>query len=150
MLLAQIVRSGLLIDKLRKAVPVLFRCPKIRKAKPACFTFSRSDVNGVQRAILGSRSLVLPSVAEHHCVSTDTLRFSNFLPKSQKHSRLCAICQPPGCEALFGFNIIYFDAGIPLILMRCLINVIAGCRSDHKHCANDCRAPDCLTAEDRN
>ena len=68
MLLAQIVRSGLLIDKLRKAVPVLFRCPKIRKAKPACFTFSRSDVNGVQRAILGSRSLVLPSVAEHHCV----------------------------------------------------------------------------------
>ena len=54
MLLAQIVRSGLLIDKLRKAVPVLFRCPKIRKAKPACFTFSRSDVNGVQRAILGS------------------------------------------------------------------------------------------------
>ena len=32
MLLAQIVRSGLLIDKLRKAVPVLFRCPKIRKA----------------------------------------------------------------------------------------------------------------------
>ena len=58
MLLAQIVRSGLLIDKLRKAVPVLFRCPKIRKAKPACFTFSRSDVNGVQRAILGSRSLV--------------------------------------------------------------------------------------------
>ena len=95
MLLAQIVRSGLLIDKLRKAVPVLFRCPKIRKAFSALRNLS---------------------------------------------------C----CEALFGFNIIYFDAGITLILMRRLINVIAGCRSDHKHCANDCRAPDCLTAEDRN
>ena len=98
MLLAQIVRSGLLIDKLRKAVPVLFRCPKIRKAKPACFTFSRSDVNGVQRAILGSRSLVLPSVAEHHCVLPGSLRFTNFLPKSQKQSRLCAICQSLCCE----------------------------------------------------
>ena len=29
--------------------------------------------------------LVLPSVAEHHCVPTDTLRFSNFLPKSQNY-----------------------------------------------------------------
>ena len=100
MLLAQIVRSGLLIDKLRKAVPVLFRCPKIRKAKPACFTFSRSDVNGVQRAILGSRSLVLPSVAEHHCVSTDTQSQSDhyqieidFLIFSQSHKSILGFAQ---------------------------------------------------------
>ncbi len=106
MLLGQIVHSGLLIDKLRKAVSVLFRCPKIRKSKPACFTFSRSDVNGSNESSVTRCCLVLPSVAEHHCGWTDRLRFSNFLPKSQKHSRLCTICQPLGCEALFDFNII--------------------------------------------
>lgn len=41
-------------------------------------------------------------------------------------------------------------SGLLIDKLRRLINVIAGCRSDHKHCANDCRAPDCLTAEDRN
>ena len=71
-----------LIDKLHKAVPVLFRCTEIRKSKSAWFTFSQRNVTGVQRAVHGSWSLVLPSVAEHHCVLPGKLRFSNFLPKS--------------------------------------------------------------------
>ena len=34
----------ILTDKLHKAVPVLFRCTKIRKYKSACFKCSWSDV----------------------------------------------------------------------------------------------------------
>ena len=46
--------------------------------------------------------LVLPSVAEHHCVLTGIPRFSNFLPKSQNQLRLCARCQPSGYEHHLG------------------------------------------------
>ena len=84
---------------------ILWLWEKIRKSKCVWVRFSRSDVTGVQRAIRGSWSLVLPSVAEHHCVSTDTLRFSNFLPKSQNQLRLCARCQPPGYETPFGWAV---------------------------------------------
>ena len=81
----QIVHLNILIDKLHKAVSVLFRCTKIRKSKPAWVRFSQSDVNGNNESSMTRCCLVLPSVAEHHCVSTDTLRFSNFLPKSQNY-----------------------------------------------------------------
>ena len=87
-----------LIDKLHKAVSVLFRCTKIRKSKPAWVRFSQSDVNGNNESSMTRCCLVLPSVAEHHCVLPGSLRFTNFLPKSQKQSRLCAICQSLCCE----------------------------------------------------
>ena len=94
----QIVRLNFLIDKLHKAVSVLFRCTKIRKSKPAWVRFSQSDVNGNNESSITRCCLVLPSVAEHHCVLPGSLRFTNFLPKSQKQSRLCAICQSLCCE----------------------------------------------------
>lgn len=40
----QKVALKFLIGKLHKAVPILFRCPKIRKSKSACVKFSQSDV----------------------------------------------------------------------------------------------------------
>ena len=94
----QIVHLNILIDKLHKAVSVLFRCTKIRKSKPAWVRFSQSDVNGNNESSMTRCCLVLPSVAEHHCVLPGSLRFTNFLPKSQKQSRLCAICQSLCCE----------------------------------------------------
>ena len=97
----QIVHLNFLIDKLHKAVSVLFRCTKIRKSKPAWVRFSQSDVNGNNESSMTRCCLVLPSVAEHHCVLPGSLRFTNFLPKSQKQSRLCAICQSLCCESLF-------------------------------------------------
>ena len=94
----QIVHLNFLIDKLHKAVSVLFRCTKIRKSKPAWVRFSQSDVNGNNESSMTRCCLVLPSGAEHHCVLPGSLRFTNFLPKSQKQSRLCAICQSLCCE----------------------------------------------------
>ena len=79
--------------------------------------------------------LVLPSVAEHHCISTGTLRFSNFLPKSQNQLRLCARCQPSGYEHHLGGRFIsklgaearIFDIRLNenmlKILMCCIINI---------------------------
>ena len=96
----QKVASKFLIVKLYKAGAVLFRCPKIRKSKSACVKFSQSDVYVLNSRQLwhddvhGTLRLLLPSMAAKHCASTGKLRFSNFLPKSQKQSRLCAICQP--------------------------------------------------------
>ena len=84
--------------KLHKSGSVLFRCTKIRKSKPAWVRFSQSDVNGNNESSMTRCCLVLPSVAEHHCVLPGSLRFTNFLPKSQKQSRLCAICQSLCCE----------------------------------------------------
>ena len=40
----QKVALKFLIGKLHKAVPILFRCPKIRKSKSACVKFSQSDM----------------------------------------------------------------------------------------------------------
>ena len=102
----QIVHLNFLIDKLHKAVSVLFRCTKIRKSKPAWVRFSQSDVNGNNESSMTRCCLVLPSVAEHHCVLPGSLRFTNFLPKSQKQSRLCAICQSLCCECTICPNII--------------------------------------------
>ena len=132
----QIVHTRLLIDKLHKAVSVLFRCTKIRKSKPAWVRFSQSDVNGNNESSITRCCLVLPSVAEHHCVSTDTLRFSNFLPKSQNQLRLCARCQPPGYETPFGWAVHLKIGGVSanfwyshyaynllMILMYCIIDI---------------------------
>ena len=40
----QKVALQFLIGKLHKAMPILFRCPKIRKSKSACVKFSQRDV----------------------------------------------------------------------------------------------------------
>ena len=103
----QKVDFNFLIVKLYKAVSVLFHCPKIRKSKSAWMESFPEWRERHQRAIHGSWSLVLPSVAEHHCVSTGRLRFSNFLPKSQKQSRLCTICRPLNFEPLFSKRILH-------------------------------------------
>ena len=44
-------------------------------------------------------------MAAKHYALTGKLRFSNFLPKSQKQSLLCAICQSLGCECTICPNI---------------------------------------------
>ncbi len=61
------MHTRFLIDKLHKAVPVLFRCTKIRKSKSAWVRLWQSDVNGNNESSMTRCCLVLPSVAEHHC-----------------------------------------------------------------------------------
>ena len=86
-----------LIGKLHKAVPILFRCPKIRKSKSACVKFSQSDVYVLNSRQLwhddvhGTLRLLLPSMAAKHYALTGILRFSNFLPKSQNESQLLSL-----------------------------------------------------------
>ena len=104
-----------MIGKLHKAVPILFRCPKIRKSKSACVKFSQSDVYVLNSRQLwhddvhGTLRLFLPSMAEKYYTLTDRLRFTNFLPKSKKQSMLCAICQLLGCEPPFDTRILKSD-----------------------------------------
>ena len=74
------MHTRLLIDKLHKAVPVLFRCTKIRKSKSACFKCSRSDVYVLNAPFHGALRLLLPSMAAKHYALTGKLRFTNFLP----------------------------------------------------------------------
>ena len=82
--MCQKVDFSFLSVKLQQAGVVLFRCTKIRKSKPAWVRFSQSDVNGNNESSMTRCCLVLPSVAEHHCVLPGSLRFTNFLPKSPK------------------------------------------------------------------
>ena len=92
-------------------------------------------MNGNNESSMTRCCLVLPSVAEHHCVPTDTLRFSNFLPKSQNQLRLCARCPPPGYETPFGWAVhlkmgarvwifdIRTNGNMLKILRCCIINI---------------------------
>lgn len=46
-------------------------------------------------------------MADHHCVYTGILRFSNFLPKSQNESLPGAICQTVRCEPPFDSSLCF-------------------------------------------
>ena len=94
----------ILIDKLHKGVTFLFRCTKIRKYKSACFKYSWSDVYVLNSCQLwyddvhGALRLLMPSMAAKHYALAGKLRFTNFLPKSQKQLRFCVIFQSLCCE----------------------------------------------------
>ena len=112
------MHTRFLIDKLHKAVPVLFRCTKIRKYKFTFFKCSWSDVYVLNSRQLwhddvhGALRLLMPSMAAKHYALAGKLRFTNFLLQSQKQLRFCVICQLLCCECTIRPQHHYYDPSV--------------------------------------